>query len=126
MDLKKNVPLLSFNRSRILQVTINLVTNSIEACQEGGNIKIKTRKSKTGTVVFEVEDDGIGIKEENKEKIFNEFYTNKNSGTGLGLAVCKSIIEDQQAEIGYKSEYKSGSRFFIIFPEVLSEVTSDT
>jgi signal transduction histidine kinase len=120
-ELKDNLPLLTINKNRILQVTINLVTNAIEACENGGLVKIRTKSSKNNDVYFEVSDNGPGIKDEEKEKIFSDFFTTKKSGTGLGLTVCKSIVEDQNAEIGFKSEFGSGSTFFIKFPASLTE-----
>lgn len=117
----KNIPNIIINKNKILQVTINLVNNGIEACSKGGTVKIHTSVKKDGAVKLEVIDNGVGIRKENFDQIFSDFYTNKKGGTGLGLSVCKAIIEDQKASIKFTSKLGEGSRFTIEFPASLRE-----
>ncbi len=117
----KNIPNIIINKNKILQVTINLVNNGIEACSKGGTVKIHTSVKKDGAVKLDVIDNGIGIRKENFDQIFSDFYTNKKGGTGLGLSVCKAIIEDQKASIKFTSKLGEGSRFTIEFPASLRE-----
>jgi signal transduction histidine kinase len=109
---------LVFDKNKILQVILNLITNAIEASSSNGIIKVKTYGetiSKECIYTLEVEDNGIGIKDEDKNKIFGDFYTGKKNGTGLGLSVCKSILEEYNAKLDFESDYGTGSRFFIRF-----------
>ena len=64
---------------------------------------------------WEVEDNGSGIKDENRSKIFEDFYTSKKHGTGLGLSVCKKLLNEFGAEIDFKSTFGQGTKFFIKF-----------
>lgn len=107
-----------FNKNKILQVILNLLTNAFEAIERNGIVRIKTyteRQDSKEIIVLEIEDTGSGITEENKEKIFNDFYTNKAQGTGLGLSVCKMILDEYKASISFDSEMGKGTRFFVRF-----------
>lgn len=107
-----------FNKNKILQVILNLLTNAFEAIERDGIVRIKTYaeyQNSNEVIVLEIEDTGSGITEEDKEKIFNDFYTNKAHGTGLGLSVCKMILDEYKAEISFDSEMGKGTRFFVRF-----------
>lgn len=120
-QLGENIMPLSVNRNKILQVILNLLTNAIEASNNGGNIIVKTARSeKNGSAIIRlmIEDFGIGIKESDKENVFKEFYTSKKTGTGIGLSVCKKLLEEHKAEIYFESQYGKGTRFFVDFPEL--------
>lgn len=114
--LEQHLPSIRINKNKVLQVTINLTTNAIEAIQEGGKVQLRTKITDSGTVILEIIDNGIGIKEEDKPKIFTDFYTNKKIGTGLGLGVCKMLIEEQGGKISFESKEGKGSKFTVIFP----------
>ncbi len=107
------------HEKKILQVVINLLTNAIEACDEHGRVVIRTfsEKGASGSIEYflTVEDNGVGIKEEDKERIFDDFFTTKESGTGLGLHVCKNILNEQNAKISFESKYGVGTKFIISF-----------
>jgi len=123
---KENLPTIRLNKNKVLQVTVNLVTNALDAVKENGKIKLQIKTNHNGAIVLEVSDNGIGIKEEDKPKIFADFYTNKKGGTGLGLGVCKMLIEEQGGEIGFESKEGKGSKFYIQFPADLVGVTNET
>ncbi len=119
-DLDENLIYVYADENKLLQVILNLITNAIESCEEnnGGKIVIKTfyEPGKGGGKVFWiVEDSGVGISKEDKEKIFDDFYTSKENGTGLGLSVCKMLINEQHAEIDFESEPEVGTKFKITF-----------
>lgn len=113
-----NLPLLYFNKNKVLQVILNLMTNSFEAIEKKGTVRIKTYQEfieGNKWVTLEIQDTGSGISEESKEKIFNDFYTNKENGTGLGLSVCKMILDEFDATINFESQLGEGTRFFVRF-----------
>ncbi|HVP36490.1 MAG TPA: ATP-binding protein [Terriglobales bacterium] len=108
-------PILNFDPKRIKQVLFNLIENAVEAMPEGGALTIKTQRNEE-FAIFEVEDTGSGIKEENLQKLWIPFFTTKPKGSGLGLSVCKKIIADHQGYIEVKSEAEKGSKFIVYLP----------
>ncbi len=118
-ELTSVVPVIQFNQSNLLQVFLNLIGNSIEACKEKtGLISIKTYMDDNSTeqrVMWQITDNGIGMKEEIQDEIFKEFFTNKDSGTGLGLSVSKSLLEENNAKLNFSSTYGEGTTFTIGF-----------
>lgn len=119
---------------RIKQVINNLVDNAIKFTDEGSIIisaNVFTRESRTWLKVF-VKDSGIGIKEENLDKIFESFvqedgsFTRQKGGTGLGLAISKKIIEKIGGEIYCLSNYGKGSEFGFVIPVKFEEDTKKT
>ena len=110
---------LHLNRNKILQVILNLLTNAVEASTRGSKIVVKTKRIEQNgdcCVMCEIQDFGIGISEPDKDKVFQEFFTKKKQGTGLGLSVCKKILEEFKAEIFFESKLGSGTTFFLKFP----------
>lgn len=128
-NLDKSLPNFYFNRNKILQVFINLIANATEAVDENGTIELRTYKESADDrelLIWQIADNGIGIKEENQTKIFNDFYTSKESGTGLGLSVCKNILDEHKADLNLSSEYQKGTRFKIMFdPKLLQAKYED-
>jgi signal transduction histidine kinase len=117
-ELQQNLPSIYFQKDKLLQVFLNLITNAVEAENARNTIFVRTYmdESENNKVIYwEVEDNGIGIKDVNKSKIFEDFYTSKKQGTGLGLSVCKKLLNEFGAEIDFKSTYRQGSKFFIKF-----------
>jgi signal transduction histidine kinase len=114
----ENIPEIYFDDNKILQVFLNLITNAVDSVDEKGKIIVRSYQKKSDNkvdVFWEVEDNGVGISEENKSKIFEDFYTNKKHGTGLGLSVCKMILDEYGAEISFESELGKGTKFIIHF-----------
>ena len=99
----------------LTEAIINLLKNAEQSIPEGrqGVIRITVRK-KEGKVEIRIRDNGQGIPENLREKIFQPNFTTKSSGMGLGLAICKRIIESMGGEIGFVSEVGVGTEFFII------------
>ncbi|MFN2354497.1 MAG: nitrogen regulation protein NR(II) [Desulfopila sp.] len=105
---------------QLKQVFLNLLNNAADACSEnGGSITITTYHDNQ-KVVIEIEDTGVGIENEMKNKIFEPFFTTKTKekGTGLGLSICRDIIEYHQGEIHVESEPGKGSTFTILLPAI--------
>ena len=115
-SLQANLPSISFNKNKLMQVMLNIMTNAVDASYKNEKVFVKTFSNNNGNIVFEVEDFGIGIKEEDKSKIFNDFYTNKKGGTGLGLTVCKMLLEGTGAKIEFDSLEGKNTKFAVLLP----------
>jgi PAS domain S-box-containing protein len=97
------------------RVLTNLITNAIQAMPNGGALKIGMSTTKD-TVSIEVADTGVGISEENLAKIFQPLFTTKSKGQGLGLPVCKRLVEGHGGSIEVKSKVGEGTTFTIDLP----------
>ncbi|PLS09697.1 hybrid sensor histidine kinase/response regulator [Neobacillus cucumis] len=106
-------PNLFLDEKEIRQLFLNLALNGLEAMEIGGTLTVRTYSEKD-MVILEVKDDGYGIKPDILEKIGTPFFTTKEQGTGLGLAVCYSIADRHQAKIKVQSG-KDGTCFSICF-----------
>ena len=84
-------------------VVVNLLTNAVQAMHEGGKFTV-IGKRMDGKSVISIYDTGVGVSEEKMRKLFTPLFTTKAKGTGLGLAVCKRIIDAHQGEIKVDSE----------------------
>ena len=107
------IPELLLDENEISQVILNLTKNGFEAMTAGGCLTLKTYLNEKN-VVLEIQDEGDGIAPEILDKIGTPFFTTKETGTGLGLAVSYSIIKKHNAKIEIQSRPK-GTRFCIIF-----------
>ncbi len=119
LELDKNLPYGNFDKSKLLQVLLNLITNAIESFENGGEIKIRTYKNEPGYIIWEITDNGSGIRDDEKGKIFQDFYTSKVKGTGLGLSVCKMLLDEYNAQLDFESTEGIGTKFFIRFNPIL-------
>lgn len=108
-----DIPHVKIDKNEIHQLIHNLVRNGLEAMPQGGLLTIKTYQE-DDSVVLAVEDQGKGISPEVLEKIGTPFFTTKDSGTGLGLAVCYSIAARHQARIGIETGAE-GTTFLVRF-----------
>lgn len=122
LDLKlpKVLPPVPFDKDRIEQVMINLIDNAIKFSTKGGKIRISVSDGKD-QILISVEDQGMGIPEEDRAVIFNEFSKLKRKkvgiqGTGLGLAISKKIVEAHGGKIWVESLPQKGSKFFFSLP----------
>jgi len=104
------VPLVRGDGVKLGQALSNLILNGIEAMPDGGELRVMVT-SEGGYVEVEVRDSGLGIREEDRGKIFEPFWSRKPGGTGLGLAIAKRIIEEHGGEIEVESEEGKGSVF---------------
>lgn len=97
------------------RVVINLVKNAYEAMPEGGQITLRSY-CRGDSVFVEVEDNGKGIPEQDKSKIFVPNFSTKSSGTGLGLAICKKIVDAHSGSISFASIEDEGTTFVVKLP----------
>lgn len=103
------------------QALYNIILNAIQAMLKGGKLLVTTEREAIGQIdqaVITVKDTGIGIPQENLEKLFDPYFTTKEKegGMGLGLAITKRIIEAHKGKIEVKSKKGTGTSFTIILP----------
>jgi len=104
------------NREKVLQVLINLIRNAIQATLEGGRIRLGVSE-RDDDAIIEVEDDGVGIEPDDQPRIWEPFFSTKGeAGTGLGLGICRRIIEEHGGTIVVSSSPGAGARFTIRLP----------
>ena len=119
-ELRDGLPRLLADRIQLQQVLLNLITNGIEAMQSvtdrGRLIKVKTDLDEAGNLLIGVEDTGMGIEPVHLEQIFGAFFTTKSHGTGMGLAICRSIVEAHGGQLLAESGKQYGAVFQIILP----------
>lgn len=104
------------------QVVVNLVVNAVQAMPKGGTIEVRASMAKGEggpTLVIEVRDEGIGLTPRAAEKMFQPFFTTKATGTGLGLAVVKRIVDAHQGEVSAAPNADKGTTFTIRLPSIL-------
>ena len=112
------LPKLSVNKNKMMQVFLNLINNAIEASQEKNKVivrafdEVEDRKQK---LIWQVQDFGCGIKEDDKKKILSEFFTTKSKGHGIGLGVCKMLTEEMNSELIFDSTFGEGTTFSMKF-----------
>ncbi|MFH1460766.1 MAG: ATP-binding protein [Candidatus Omnitrophota bacterium] len=108
--------LIHIDSNQIKQVLLNLILNSIEAMPKGGEIFISVASDKN-TSTIEIKDTGCGISKKALDNIFNPFFTTKHTGSGLGLSICRQIIQNHNGTIEVESEVDKGSIFRIKIPQ---------
>lgn len=114
MDIPSNLWIRG-NSSKFKQAFINIMKNSIEALQGSGEVKVKAY-SKGTEIVIHVHDNGIGMNQEELERLGEPYFSNKTKGTGLGMMVTFRIIEAMEGTIEYSSEKGAGTEAVIRFP----------
>jgi signal transduction histidine kinase len=104
------------NANQLQQVFVNIILNAVQAMGPGGLLAIKLETVAGDIAQVQISDNGPGIPEEVKNRIFDPFFTTKNAGTGLGLSVSNSIIQEHSGQISVQSEHGKGTTFFITLP----------
>ena len=115
-DLRPDLPAVYVDGEQIVQVILNLALNAIEAMPDGGRLTLKTKKINRNdgdAVSIAIRDTGCGIGEDDIKNIFKPFFTTRERGVGLGLAICERIIRNHGGDIRVKSIPGQGSIFHI-------------
>jgi signal transduction histidine kinase len=115
IDLTKNTPTIKIDVAKMKRVFINLIKNAIDAMSDGGKLTI-TSESTNGKVQIAFSDTGLGISGENLKKLFGPLFTTKAKGMGLGLSICKRVVEAHGGTISVESIIDKGTTFTIIIP----------
>ena len=120
----EDLPKVVASKNQLRQVFLNLIANARDAMPDGGILTVSTQSDNT-TVFAEFADSGIGIEEKNIQRIFDTFFTTKDSvkGVGLGLSVCYGFIKDHGGDIKVTSRIGEGTTFSISLP---AHTTTDT
>lgn len=114
---KEKLPTVMADREALRSVFTNLVINAVEAIDgEGGSVSIELSNTSDNSVMVEVTDTGCGIAAEDISKVFEPYFSTKETGTGLGLAIVKKAVDDHGGTISVASKQGSGTTFTIILP----------
>ena len=120
MELAPALPMILGDRVQLQQVIINLVMNGIEAMQavtdRPRELVIRSRQDETHQVLVSVTDCGVGISAENADRLFNAFFTTKSSGMGMGLSICRSIMEAHGGRLWATANVPHGATFQFTLP----------
>jgi len=128
VDAPVDKDIITLDPLRFKQVLYNLLSNAIKYNHDNGNVEVAVSVNEQKQIRLQVKDTGIGIKEEDLPRIFDDFIqlnigtTKVQQGTGLGLALTKKIIEQQKGSITAESEVGHGSTFTVVLP-LASELT---
>ena len=118
-ELTEPLPQIAGHPSQLQQVFTNLILNAVQAMSGGGTLRVKSKLRKDSSEIeVSFSDTGIGIAEENLNKVFEPFFTTKKvgEGTGLGLSVSYGLIKDHCGEIQVESQKNQGTTFIVILP----------
>jgi signal transduction histidine kinase len=111
-----DLPQAQGDAEQIYQVLTNLILNAVQAMPRGGNLSITTKVPWPGALYVEINDAGMGISHDKIDKIFDPFFSTKEGGAGMGLAVAYRIVKEHGGEINVESAPKKGTRFSIWLP----------
>ncbi len=117
IEAPSEIPQLNLDRGQVKRVLLNLIDNAIAAMNERGTVKIKlTLNPVANSVRMEVSDTGTGISPEDKDHLFEPYFSTKKTGMGLGLSIVSAIIEDHSGTIQALDNFPTGTRFIVDWP----------
>jgi signal transduction histidine kinase len=128
IDVRPDLPPMHQDQGRLHQILNNLLSNAIKFTPEGGRIRVSAQRSPRDRIVLEVTDTGVGIAEEDQQRIFEKFrqgsaaapsgdaMTREHSGTGLGLSIVKELCKLLGGEVSVQSALGTGSTFTVRLP----------
>jgi signal transduction histidine kinase len=116
MTLAERLPIVVAHEAQVKQVLMNVVLNAIQACRGHGRVDVWTADDGAGGATVEVADSGVGMTAEQREHIFDAFFTTKESGSGLGLYIAHRIVAEHAGSIVAVERPEGGTIFRITFP----------
>lgn len=123
LDMEEELPRVLFDPEEMHRCLLNLVANAIDACTEKdqapeeAKVILRSRRVGDTSLQYEIVDNGCGMEEEIRTKVFSQFFSTKGSrGTGLGLMITKKIVDAHGGHIELHTEEKKGTKFIIILP----------
>jgi PAS domain S-box-containing protein len=124
-DLAADLPRITVDRVQLQQVLMNLMLNGIESMKEtGGVLTVMTGRGEGGQVLISVSDTGVGLPAGRADEIFNAFFTTKPQGSGMGLAISRSIVESHGGRLWATSHDGRGATFHFTLPTAVVEVSA--
>lgn len=122
LDLEERLPAARVDPIQIQQVALNLIRNAIDAmqevaCRHGNCVTIRSRRRGPGVAV-EVSDQGTGVADEQANLLFKPFHTTKKHGMGMGLSICRTIIDEHGGELRHRNNPQHGATFYFVLPAV--------
>jgi signal transduction histidine kinase len=124
-DLAADLPKITADRVQLQQVLMNLMLNGIEAMKEtGGVLTVKTGRGEGGQLLISVSDTGVGLPAGRADEIFNAFFTTKLHGSGMGLAISRSIVESHSGRLWATSNDGRGATFHFTLSTEAVEASS--
>ena len=119
-EYQDNLPNILAAHTQIQQVILNLIKNAIDAMRlvppEKRRLRLVTGLHEKSGVAVYVQDSGTGIAPKDRDRIFNPFFTTKSSGMGLGLSICRAIVEEHGGDLRLSKTDSRGTSFELIFP----------
>jgi signal transduction histidine kinase len=115
-DLEPLLPTVDLDETQFKQAVINLLVNARQVVRGKGVVRLVSRAGSGGEVVVEVQDNGPGVPEADREKIFEVFFSSRGGGTGLGLPIARQIVERHGGTIGLDTVEGEGTTFWIRLP----------
>ena len=120
MQLSEGLPHILGDRIQLQQVIMNLIMNAIEAMSEVSEglreLLIRTSETESGGVLVAVSDTGPGLAADEPDRLFEAFYTTKSSGLGMGLSICRSIVQNHGGRLWAASNEPRGAVFCMMLP----------
>lgn len=128
-DYQENLPLIHGDHTQLQQVILNLVKNAIDAMHDRPlgerRLRVATGCDRQSAVLFYIRDSGPGVAAENYERIFNPFFTTKSTGMGLGLSICRTIVEEHGGTLRLVKSGPGGSTFETSLPIAASQPAAE-
>jgi PAS domain S-box-containing protein len=125
VDLAADLPKITADRVQLQQVLMNLMLNGIEAMKEtGGVLTVKTGRGEDGQVLISVSDTGVGLPTDKGDQIFSAFFTTKTQGSGMGLAISRSILESHGGRLWATANDGRGAIFHFTLPIQTTETST--
>ncbi|MEQ9450639.1 MAG: PAS domain S-box protein [Pseudomonadales bacterium] len=120
LELSADLPQVYCDPIKIQQVALNLVRNAVDAmfeieCRHGNRITVQAAHEQGGVMVSVI-DSGPGVAKDYEDKMFTPFHTTKRDGMGMGLAICRSIVEENGGHLNYRNNSDHGATFFFWLP----------
>jgi signal transduction histidine kinase len=105
------------DRVQLQQVLMNLMLNGIEAMKDtSGELTVTSKRTEDGQLVISVSDSGIGLPQEQPDRIFQAFFTTKSQGTGMGLSISRTIVESHGGRLWASAHIGGGATFHFSLP----------
>jgi C4-dicarboxylate-specific signal transduction histidine kinase len=122
LELAERLPLIPAHKGQLQQVVLNIVTNAADSMRDIEErtrmLRVRSRPYDTNGVTVSVQDSGAGIDPQNIDRIFDPFFTTKTNGMGMGLAICRSIVDAHGGNLSVSKAVPHGSVFHIVLPGI--------